>query len=465
MPNLIAFAALAMWPVVTAFLFRLLPGGRALIVALLAGYLLLPPAPTAFDLPLVPPLNKDSIPVLASLAMAVALYRPGLQLWPQNRLARVLVVLYVVSPIGTALTNPEPLVWGPVVLPGHALREALGMVIGQAIALLPFLLARHFLARPEDHRDLLVALVVAGLVYSLPILVEVRLSPQINTWVYGYFQHLFSQMIRGGGFRPIVFLYHALWVAFFVMTAVVAAAALARNGTGRTRTLGWAALGWLAVILFLCKSYASMFYAAALVPVVLMLSARAQFRVALFLTTVALAYPIAKSAQLVPEAAIVSLAGQMGEDRAHTLQYRFDNETVLAGHAQEKPVFGWGLWGRHHLYDSDSGQILTVTDGRWILILGVLGLTGFVAEFGLLALPVALAWRRRADAGDRWVAPVVLLLGVNTFDLIPNATITPLTWLMAGAVLGHAERRVRAPGAAGEAVAPATALPRLRTVL
>ena len=43
----------------------------------------------------------------------------------------------------------------------------------------------------------------------------------------GYFQHSFEQMMRAGGFRPIVFLYHGLWVAFLTATAVLAAFTLA----------------------------------------------------------------------------------------------------------------------------------------------------------------------------------------------------------------------------------------------
>jgi hypothetical protein len=58
---------------------------------------------------------------------------------------------------------------------------------------------------------------------------------------------------------------------------------------------------------------------------------------------------------------------------------------------------------------------------------------------------------------------VALILAVNVFDLIPNATITPLTWMFAGAVLGLAEQaRSLAPRAAAPA---APRLAPIRTVL
>jgi len=57
MPNALATLALAVWPLVTVFLFLKLPPGRAVIATLLAGYLFLPEPPAGFDLPLIPPLT------------------------------------------------------------------------------------------------------------------------------------------------------------------------------------------------------------------------------------------------------------------------------------------------------------------------------------------------------------------------------------------------------------------------
>lgn len=67
---------LAIWPVVTIALFRRLPAERALIVALMVGYLLLPEPPAAFDLPLMPPLNKHNIPALSAFAFCLWKHGP-----------------------------------------------------------------------------------------------------------------------------------------------------------------------------------------------------------------------------------------------------------------------------------------------------------------------------------------------------------------------------------------------------
>ncbi|NCO86568.1 MAG: hypothetical protein GW886_08070 [Rhodobacterales bacterium] len=445
MPNIFAFAVLALWPVVSVILFHRLPVGRAVIASLLVAYLFLPPPPTGFDFPLLPPLTKETIPSLVVALACLVMYRDRLSLWPESRAGRVLVVLFVLSPMATVLTNPEPVFWGRIGLPGLRLREGLGIMVNQSLLLVPFLVARNLLRRADDHRDLLAALFIGGLVYSLPMLVEIRLSPQLNIWIYGFFQHNFDQMIRFGGFRPIVFLYHGIWVAFFAMTAVVAGVALARGLPSRR---GLAATGavYLLAVLVLSKSLAGILYALVLAPLVLFLGRRWQLHLAVALACVALAYPVMKGAGVVPTEAILAQAARIDDDRANSLRFRFQQEDILLDRAYEKPLFGWGSWGRNHILDENTGAILTVTDGRWIILIGVLGWVGFLAEFGLLTLPIFLIWRKAmqgdAAALSPWIAPLTLLLSVNVIDLIPNATITPLTWLLAGAVLGYAEAHV-----------------------
>jgi hypothetical protein len=87
---------------------------------------------------------------------------------------------------------------------------------------------------------------------------------------------------------------------------------------------------------------------------------------------------------------------------------------------------------------------MTVSDGRWIILIGIFGWVGYLAEFGLIALPVLLLWARGAGLASLGAGPlagpVALLLAINLIELIPNATLTPLTWLLAGAVLGLAEQ-------------------------
>ena len=75
----------------------------------------------------------------------------------------------------------------------------------------------------------------------------------------------------------------------------------------------------------------------------------------------------------------------------------------MLAHAAEKPLFGWGGYGRNHVYDMATGRMLTIADGAWIISLGIYGWVGYIAEFGLLALPLvklgAAALHRPANRG------------------------------------------------------------------
>ncbi len=472
MPNTLAYFMLALWPLVTLALFVRLSPATALVASIVAGYLLLPPAPAGFDLPLLPPLGKSRIPVLSAFAVLWLRARGSFELLPRGRAARVLLAIFVLSPVLTYATNTEPVFFGRIGLPGMRPFEALALVIQQAMLALNFLLARAILTGPgapgltrEDDggaglRLILAALFAGGLAYSLPMLIEVRLSPQLNNMIYGYFQHYFSQAIRAGGYRPLVFLEHGLWAAFFAMSAFAAALALWRLARGRGRGLYLLAAGYLGLVLALCKTLGALLYGILLVPLLALLSTLWQVRIAALLGLLALSYPVLKGLDAVPQEQLVAEAAKVSPERANSLQFRFDNEDILYERAMQKPAFGWGIWGRNQILDPETGNYKTVTDGRWIITLGVYGWLGYVGEFGLLVLPLLALWQVGRRPGARLpgaAGPLALLLAVNLVDLIPNATLTPITWMIAGALMGAAER-ARALYRAPEAR-------RLRTVL
>ena len=461
MPNALAYLALCLSPAAVYILFRILPLPYAFAASILGGYMFLPGRPV-LDLPLLPPIDKDLLPVLfaclfGSLAIrrlrteevrSRRLGREPVQVplvldgWiPKSWIARALLLLLVIGAFGTALTNRDALrVSETLVLPPLRPYDAFSMVLLAATAILPALAGRRFLADEAAHRAILICLALAGLIYSLPILAEVRLSPQLNTWVYGYFPHSFAQHIRGGGYRPLVFMPHGLWLGIFVAMCILAAA-----GAWRIREEGpapqWiAVLAWLALTLVLMKSLGAFLIALALVPLALFVPIRMQMIFAASIAALILLYPLVRSAGLVPMDAILSLANSINPDRAGSLAFRLDNEDVLLAKALERPVFGWGGWGRNAIYSEFSGQTLSVTDGSWIIAIGVGGWVSYIAQFGLLTFSLfALAFGRHSGAVSPATAVVCLILLANLVDMIPNATLTPVTWMVAGALIGRLE--------------------------
>jgi hypothetical protein len=454
MPNGIAYVALLAWPFVSLMLFRTQKLERALIWSVMGGYLFLPPL-AEFNLPLVPGMDKVSIPNLSVLLILVFGMKERVDLWPSYRLAGVLVVGLILSAIPPVLTNGDPIIFevlrdaDPIVflidqLPGQSVRDIGSVLIAQALTLVPFLLARQFLSSDDGLRELLFAFMVGGLVYTIPSLIEIRFSPQMNVWIYGFFQHSFEQTMRAGGFRPIVFLPHGLWLALFMCTAVLSAAALTRNAPSEQRFKMVGALIYLFVVLVLCKSAASLIYGIVLMPMVLLAPIKWQIRIAALFGVVAIGYPMLRNFGLIPVDAILAQAEAFSAERAQSLEYRFNNENQLLARAAEKPLFGWGGWGRSLIRHTETGEILSIPDGRWIIVFGTFGWLGYICEFGLLALPLVLMWvyTRNNDVTtlSPWVAPLTLVLGITMMDMLLNATLTPLTWLTAGAILGYAER-------------------------
>ncbi|WP_113910737.1 hypothetical protein [Roseovarius dicentrarchi] len=454
MPNTLAYIMLMVWPLACVLLCRRLPPERAIIWCILGGYLLLPPV-AGFDLPLVPEMNKTSIPNITAFLLCVFYLKRRVSFWPENWAMRLLVLGFLLGVIPTVLTNGDairftllgqtaPIVFSTASLPGLGLRDLLSVMVAQVIVLLPFFLGRSLLSTETGLRELLLALVVGALIYSIPALIEIRLSPQINTWVYGFFQHDFEQMMRQGGFRPIVFLPHALLLAFFVMSAAMAALALGRGAPAPRRWRAFGCAAYLLILLILCKSMASVAYAMVLAPVILFATPRVQMRLALVFALVAMIYPMLRNYDVIPTNDILAQAEAINPDRAQSLGYRFDNEEQLLDRADKKPLFGWGGWGRNLVRDKQTGRILTIPDGEWIIVFGTFGWVGYIAQMGLLGGPLILLWwgmpRKSRQPLPPYAAPVALLLAITMMDMLLNAILTPYTWLMAGAILGTCER-------------------------
>lgn len=442
-PNIIAYLMLALWPLIAWQFWRRMDHGRALVWTVLGGYLVLPPL-AYFDGPGLPDLNKVTIPNLTAFAFTWFVLKDRLSFLPENLAGKLLMALFVASPFATVLTNGDPIPIEAGDIPGARIYDSLAAVGNQAIVLLPYFLARRYLADVDAPKIAMAALVTGGLIYSLPILIESRLSPQINVWVYGFMQHDFSQTVRFGGYRPMVFLPHGLWLAFFAYMAAISAVRQVLDPPAAERPKQVFIALYLLAIVVVCKSAGPLVYCLATIPLILFAPPRVHLIVAGLLAAIVIAYPILRGAHLIPVDRITGLAAAIDADRAYSFAFRVNNEEQLLTRAAERPLFGWGGYGRNLLHDPVTGQTLTIADGAWIIVLGIYGWLGYVAEFGLLVLPLLLLAREAlARHGARptlALGTLALILAMNMVDLLPNGTEIPFTWLMAGALLGQAER-------------------------
>lgn len=435
-------------------------------------YLLLPSA-TILDLPVVPPINKTTMANITLLLLVLFAAREKEPLLPSSLSVRLLLAMAFTAPFLTALQNSDPLLFPQGWVPAMSFYDALSSTIQLLLMIVPFFVGRAYLSSPTGHREIAVVFLASALFYSAPMLLELRLSPQLHNWIYGFHQHSFSQQIRGGGFRPVVFLSHGLMVALYVVFAVAAAAILWRQRNQereRERSgLFFVALAYLLVVLVLCKSLASLLYAVVILTALLLFGVRTQLRLAVLLAFITVAYPALRSLDVIPVNEMLDLARQVNEDRANSLQFRFDNESALLERASERPSFGWGSWGRYHIHHPITGEETSIADGYWIITLGTFGWFGFLAIFGLLAVPLMSIWRgmQRMNANTISYATsgLSLILATNMIDLLPNASIVPITWLIAGSLLGYAERISVSSAEDLPGRKRSTSLPKRRTVL
>jgi hypothetical protein len=184
-------------------------------------------------------------------------------------------------------------------------------------------------------------------------------------------------------------------------------------------------------------------YGVILIPIVRFAKPRVGVHLAVVVAVGALIYPALRAEGLIPTKVLLDTAASISAERAGSLDARFREEQDLLGRASERPLFGWGRFGRARIYDPKTGEDISTTDGFWIGTLGDFGLFGFLTTFGLLALPVfraASALRLINSMRDRvFFSALTLIVAFGIVDLIPNAFLTPWSWLLEGALLGRAE--------------------------
>lgn len=469
-----ALLMLLIWPVVTAVIFSRMDKQRALIWTILSGYLILPPL-LEIDLPMVPGINKAMVPALCA-ALMLFLRRDPMDKGPSapemGPVVTILLVMNFTGPMLTTFTNPDTLFDGINVRPGMSVTQGMADTMLVFMQLLPFYMGYRLLWDARGAQLLLKALVFALLCYTVPMLFELRFSPQTNIIVYGYFQHDFIQTIRYGGYRPIVFLEHPLWVALITMWSFLSAIVLARgNRTARNILIAC----YLGCIVVLCKSAGALIQALIAAPLIAVARPRMMVVVAALVATVAFAYPTLRTTPLLPVNGIVDLAMSISPERGRSLEFRLMNEEQLVERALERPLFGWGGWGRPLFYDPFDGRLSSVPDGQWVIWLGARGIWGYLAQFLLLLVPIftmarAIPGGRQAARSPEYLilGCLALMLAMNCVDLIPNATLTPVTWLAAGTLLGNARRLLKGAEQPDNLTMPQGVLPKkagLQTVL
>jgi len=444
MPNSFAYLVLLVWPLVVVFLLQRFKLGLGSLLSLISAYMFLPAA-MSIDFWMIPPLDKFSLTTITIIFYFLAKKESfGFDVLPRNY--RVIIATAFFVPFMNALLNSNSYLH----LPGLSLYDGLTSSVNEFLYFFPFLIGAKFFKDQRSHKKLFQYFALASLVYAFLALYEIRLSPQLHSMLYGYFPHSWLQQKREGGFRAVLFMGHGLLVGMFLSIGLGCWLAIKKAGVKISRINTTLCVILLIITLIYMKTFSAIIYAVIASLAITYFSKRKQILISVMVASLFITYPLLSATGLFPHKEIVSLVQNISSERAASLEYRFDNESALLEHANEKAFFGWGGWGRNRVFDVDTGQDISVTDGYWIIVLGTYGWIGFLGKFLFFFLPIWFVFRKyksmhfESEESRVLLVAHTLILSLILLDQLPNSSLAnnSLYWLIAGSLLGRARSLV-----------------------
>jgi hypothetical protein len=261
--------------------------------------------------------------------------------------------------------------------------------------------------------------------------------------VYGFHPASFAMTMRFGGYRPTVFMQHGLMVGMWMTCASLAGVWLWQTRSLRkVRNLPmWVLVCALLGTTVLCKSMGAivlLMLGLAILYACRFIRSNVVLIVLLFITP---AYMIVRAQGLWDGHQIIEIAASVSDERADSLRDRLGEEELLIARASERPVWGWGGFGRWRVKDEVTGEDLTSSDGMWIIVRGERGMVGLVTITLVLLLPFVLLlkrvparqWGHPAYAGAVTLAMILMLWSI---DNLFNAMHNPVYIIAAGGLSG-----------------------------
>jgi len=432
------------WPVAALLLFMVMRPRRAVIVSILVATLFLPIA--GYKVAGLPAYTKLTATCLSAF-IGVALFDTRRLLAFRAVWADVPMAIWCICPIFSSLANDL------------GLHDGFTAVFYQTITWgVPYVLGRIYLNDLLGMYELAVAIFIGGLVYMPLCLLEIRLSPQLHTWVYGFHQHTFDQSLRMGGYRPTVFMDHGIMVGLWMSMSTLAGFWLWQTGT--LKSLFRISLPWLviplAVTTMLCKSLGALILLAAGIGILFATRRTGSRAFVIALAAAPVLYICLRIPGIWSGEDLTEIATFVNPARAKSLEFRLDNEDLLIKKAMSNPVFGWGGWGRSRVRDT-TGRDISVTDGLWIIAFGNNGLVGLCSVIGSVLVSLR-GFMRRVPAqfwNHRYIAPalamcvmVLLFLVDCLFNDMKNPAYTLAGGGLACLKLGKVKKPAPAPAQA-----------------
>lgn len=420
--------ALFGWIPIVLMLFALLPARRAMLAGLISAWLLLPP--TGIDLPGIPPYDKSAAASVGIL-LATAIFEPGRLSGFRLRWFDLPMLLWSLCPFCSSISNNLGAYDG--------FTSSFRSIV---VWLFPYLVGRLYLTDLDGLRDLALGMVIGGTCLVPLCLFEMKMSPRLLSTVYGIGTF---EGTRYGGYRPRVFFSTGLELGLWMNAVALVAIWLWR--TGQLKRMGAIPGGAIAATLLitaiLCRSTgASVLLFLGLGSLWICWRTKTKWAMWALLSVMPIYYAL-RITDTWSGHNVVELARTLfGEDRAGSIEFRLVNEELFIAKTLQRPIFGWGGWGRNFIYDED-GRRLTIIDQLTIIAFSSFGYVGLIAVTTVLLLPTVL-FLRRFDV-KQWtrpnLAPAVVIaqvLNLYLLDCMLNAMVNVIYIVAAGGLLNIA---------------------------
>lgn len=436
----LADIALIGWLPLALVLFATVRSRTAILCVLLGGTMFLPIY--EIKLPGIPDYDKSTA-IGVALILGIALFH--LKTFLDNfkiRAYDIPIIVWCTGAFFTSISN------------GIGVYDGVSVTFGLTMTwAVPYFVGRTFFNDHQGIKTLATGIVVAGLVYLPFCLWEIKMSPRLHNIVYGFRQHSFAQTRRGEGWRPMVFMQHGLAVAMFMSCAATIAVWVWLKRTVKQIygiTMPYVAIP-LVVVTVGCRSLGAIgLMVMGLTSLALASKTRSSLWVVAFICLPLLYMGVRATGQFGGDV-LVDMAGTISDRAAQSLGTRIFSENVLIDHAFERPVFGWGGYGRSGIKDEKGKRIVrteegekvkVIQDGMWIIALGQRGLVGLTAITFVFILPSWLLIRKYKR--ELWTSPylapasvLMVMLAMYMFDNLLNAMMNPMFTLAAGALIGY----------------------------
>lgn len=409
----------------------LMPVRRVVMVSIIGGNMFLPVAGIA--LPGMPNYTKPVAAGLGAFFAALLVATPQLLSW-RPKVMDLFMGAFLIAPFFSSMINGLG-AWDACSATGNRFLE-------WGVA---YWVGRTLFRDDEAIRELAIGIVIGGMLYAPLCLWESVMSPQLHRQVYGFRPSSFVMAKRWGGWRPMVFMPHGLAVAVWMASTAMVAWILWRSRAVLIvwgMPMRWVALGLVAVTVGLRSTGAVILLVGLILAAEIVQASR--WRVALLALVLLPAGYIGLRVAGWNGSQLVSWTNALGEERSGSLQMRLANDSLIVERAMERPVFGWGGWGRWRVRD-DLGRDITVSDSWWAILLGSTGLVGLIGAYGAFLSPAFLLIRQRTRSklfgignGAAWSICLALLLFV--LDTLANAMPNTSYMLAAGAMAAYVLR-------------------------